>query len=334
MPVNITNTGSSQPNQPAQTNTAPQGFMKKGAGAQEMVSQEQAFNEQKKEANKNKVHRFFCQRDGAAKITFLDGALTEDKAFFDVPAIKEHNLRINGRWGNTFPCIADTEPCPCCQEKEGGDPYVVAFFTVIDHTPFTKNGKTYRDQVKLFAAKSGTMTTLLRHAQKSHIDGLAGCTFDVFRQGDKSAAVGTEFEFVEKNDVGVLCSHFTKVNNVAAGRTEDSTEYPVGVINYEASIQYLNGEQLRAMGIGGYVPGSESSIPQYQAPMGAAPAPTPESSGVMGGSSPAPQSPSGGVMGGGESPFKDTTGGGVMSGGGSPSAQAGVMSDSNLADEL
>lgn len=347
MPVNI---NGGQP-APQAAPSAANPLLKKGSAAQQLVQQEEALIQQKKEANKDKVHRFFMPVGESRRITFLDGALTPDQAYFDVPAIREHNLRINGKWGNFFPCIAEQEPCPCCEEEQGGNAYVVAFFTVIDHTPHTYNGKTYENQVKLFAAKSSTMAILLRHALKPHINGLAGATFDVFRTGDKSASVGTEFEFVEKNDVAALCNHFTKVNNLKMGKPEDSDEYRVQPINYEKAIQYLSGAQLRQMGIGGYVPGQEMSV--SQAPSMPTPSGTMVSSmvpemptgGIMGGA-PAPQNiPAGGVMGGAPvAPQTSPEGGGIMGGapqapvspaggvmGGNP-APAGV--DANLADQL
>lgn len=206
-------------------------FLKRGKVAQEAFAKE----EHKAEMNsKNKTFRFFVPQDKDASITFLDGNLAD--GVLDIPFFYEHNVNMNGKWNNFFVCTQDEEPCPIC---EGGSAAsYVGIMTVIDHSEYTskKDGKTYRDQPRLFVAKRDTIKMLQKIAVKR--GGLRGCRFDVTRTGDKSPSVGSMFDFSEKYSEEALIKNFT---------AEKSQP-----LNYEEilSAMYLPAKELRKMGFG------------------------------------------------------------------------------------
>lgn len=227
------------------------GFLKKGKAAQQLHK----AADQKAEAAKaayeaGTVRRFFIKREDEeeATITFLDGDLDDD-GMLDAVTLWEHNLKINGKWGNIHPCTQLQEECPIC---EGGDnPYLITLFTIIDHREWTdKNGNKHSNERKLFACKREVFKRLQKIAAKR--GGLAGCTFEVSRSpSDKSPATGDSFDFVEKRTL----KQIAKALGLDA---EESVPY-----DYEEVIEYLNAKQLRKLGFGtpsGAVLGSEGSM--------------------------------------------------------------------------
>lgn len=217
----------------------PLGWMKRGSEAKEALAQEEARVELAKQGKG--MYRFWMPEDSDRKITFLDGDLDED-GVLDVLAYYEHTLRVNGQF-EQFVCTADadtTQPCPLCEA--GDKPSLVHVLTVIDHTPYTiksgpNAGKTVKDTRKLFVAKRNTIQLLTKIATKR--GGLAGCTFDVSRIGDKSPGVGTQFDFVEK---------FESYEDIAEKYGLKLEE--VAPANYEDEIRYLSPEELISLGLG------------------------------------------------------------------------------------
>lgn len=100
--------------------------------------------------------RFKLQADSSAKVTFLD-----TPAFF----FSEHNLQLDGKWGNHFTCLSDFGDCPICESGEQAS-YVVAG-TVIDHSTYiSKDGTEYRNQKKLMVLKGKARQNILRQTAK------------------------------------------------------------------------------------------------------------------------------------------------------------------------
>jgi hypothetical protein len=204
-------------------------FLKTGKDARREAAVVDEAKRQRDE--ESKVFRFFVKRGTERRITFLDGDLDQDGEL-SMTMYYEHNLYMNGNWRNFFVCTGnEDEPCPICEE--GKMPAMVAVFTVIDHTEYVdRNGNTHKDQVMLLVAKRQTQKLLEYQAAKR--GGIAGVTFDVARMDeDQSPAVGTSFDFVEKNDVSKVLKHFG-----------------AEVINYESVINYRTPDELRKMGFG------------------------------------------------------------------------------------
>lgn len=234
------------PTQKAPAQKAPAGnglsFLKKGKAAQETFAKEEHKAEVRQ---KGQVFRFFVPEGKDASITFVDGDLVE--GVLDIPFYYEHNVNMNGKWGNFFICTQDEEPCPVC---EGGlNPSYVGIMTVIDHSSYvsSKDNKTYKDQVRLFVAKRETVKTLQKLAAKR--GGLAGCRFDVSRTGDKSPSVGNVFDFTEK----ITPAQIEKLYGAEKAKPINYEEYLGGM--------YMPAKELRKLGFGSSMPpvGSESA---------------------------------------------------------------------------
>ncbi len=207
-------------------------WLKKGKAAHEQVKHADQETEKKKAAGS--IRRFWIPNDKETQITFLDGDLDDD-GLLQTVTYWEHQLRLNGDWRNWFACTQDSEPCPICLGGQGDSPSLVAAFTVIDHTKWTdKQQKVHQHERRLFICKRETLKRLQKIATKR--DGLLGITFDVSRTGDKSAAVGSDFDFVEKRTAANLKKAYGL-------KLEDVKAY-----DYEETIKYRNAEELKELG--------------------------------------------------------------------------------------
>ena len=107
---------------------------------------------------------------------------------------------------------------------------------MIDHTEWKdKNGKVHQNEKRLYVAKKQTLQRLQKLAIKR--GGLRGCSFDVSRTGDQSAAVGSDFDFLKKwEDMAEFKAQYG---------VEDTDP-----LNYENVIQYKTAKELTALGLG------------------------------------------------------------------------------------
>lgn len=224
------------------TKSAGPSWAKKGKAAAAAVEKEDAKVQQKME-QQGKLRRVWMPPGAESQFTFLDGNLDAD-GVLDCMVFHEHNVYMNGNWRNWFVCTQDNEPCPIC---EGGDePYLCGLFTVIDHSEFEYNGKTYKNQKRILAAKRNTLKLLQKIAAKR--GGLAGCTFDVSRTGAKSPAVGDMYDFSEKRTIAQLKKAHPDVEDWSPA-------------DYEKEIVYRPAAELRSIGFG------TSSVIGGEAPM-------------------------------------------------------------------
>lgn len=223
-------------------------WLKKGEESAKIAAQEQAEAEKRK-AEMGKLYRFWLKEGEEARITFVDGELSPE-GFLLPPRFYEHNIYLNGSYNNHFVCPEKTNPgsgekCPLC---EGGDrPSLVALFTIIDHREFkTKAGDIIKDSPKLLVAKGITFEMLNKIAVKR--GGLAAATFDVSRLGDKAAAVGSMFDFIEKHDPDMLRKELTRKFKNKEGQEVIETVFKPA--DYETEIVYRTEAELRALGFG------------------------------------------------------------------------------------
>jgi hypothetical protein len=223
-------------------------FLKTGADSAKLAQRAAAEQEQR-QAEKGKLFRFWLKEKEEGRITFIDGDLNAE-GFLVPPRYYEHNLFLNGQWNNYYVCPEKTNPdandkCPICES--GDRPSLVALFTIIDHRQIqsTKDKtKVWKDTKKLLVAKPQTYELLNKHAIKR--GGLAGSTFDASRVGDKSASVGSMFDFVEKKDIKDLKALYTyeKVDPKTNAKTKVTNFTPA---DYEVEITYRTGDQLRVL---------------------------------------------------------------------------------------
>lgn len=215
-------------------------FLKRGAVAQAVFAQE----EHKSEQSALSKNRFWLPIGKETSITFLDGDLAD--GFLDIIFLYEHNVAMNGKYGNFFICTQDEEPCPIC---EGGlVASYVGMLTVIDHSQYVSkvDGQVHKDNVKLMAVKRETIKILQKLAVKR--GGLRGCRFDVSRTGDKSASCGNVFDFTEKLTDQMLV------------KTYGEKSKP---LNYEEVLAktYMGAKQLRKLGFGSMMAGVGGELP-------------------------------------------------------------------------
>jgi hypothetical protein len=207
-------------------------FLKRGAAAIQGMQQEEKKIEIRQA--KNAVRRYWVPKDGKGDITFLDGNLKD--GILDIPFYNEHNVNMNGAWGNHFICTQDEEPCPICEG--GSSPQYVGVLTVIDHSKYISksDNKEKKDNVRLFVAKRDTIKLLQTYAIKR--GGLRGCRFDVVRAGEKSPNVGSAFDFTVKLSDADLLKNFGKDK--------------VSPINYDQffAAMYQPAMELRKLGFG------------------------------------------------------------------------------------
>jgi hypothetical protein len=220
-------------------------FLKTGA-ASAQLAQRAAVEQELRKAEQGKMFRFWMKEKEEARITFVDGDLGPD-GFLVPPRYYEHSLYLNGTYNNFFVCPEKTNPdandkCPICESNDR--PSLVALFTIIDHRQIPSRDKTklWKDTKKLLVAKPQTFEMLNKLAMKR--GGLTGCTFDASRVGDKSASVGSLFEFVEKHAVDDLKKAYQveRVDPKTNAKTKVTNFTPA---DYEKEITYRSGDELR-----------------------------------------------------------------------------------------
>ena len=124
--------------------------------------------------------RFRLQPGEEAEIIILDESL--DK----VRAIWEHNLKIDGKFGNFESCCAEFAPCPVCKHYPDSPRYFVMFLTILDLRPYTnkKTGEVVPFTRRLLAVKSALISKFeqIERAAKK-INGTFRGTYMVLKRG-------------------------------------------------------------------------------------------------------------------------------------------------------
>jgi len=147
--------------------------------------------------------RFWMPKGAEKNVVWLtDG----DKS----PVLFEHQFQMGGRWTNWVTCLEPLGvPCPFCKWALANDGqfrrYKGVFFTIIDTSEFTdKSGKLRKNERRLLVAKKDT-AEIIKRRYLSRLEAgekLRGAKFRIFRaNSDKSASVGTDFEFTNMVDL-------------------------------------------------------------------------------------------------------------------------------------
>ena len=223
-------------------------WLKKGQEANEELKKADAAAEARGADN---VFRFWLpydDPDSERRITFLDGGIDED-GMLDIPMYYEHNVYMNGRWGNHFVCLAGETSCPICEDGDS-NAMLVGAATIVDHTPYIiksgdRKGEEIKDQRKLFVCPRGTVKLLHKIAKKR--GGLAGVTLDVSRSGKKAARVGDMFDFVAKTNMERI--------------KEKLGEETATPFDYEEVLPYVPEDELRNLGFGAAPVGKSGPSP-------------------------------------------------------------------------
>lgn len=168
--------------------TAPkaQGWFLRGEDGLHEKERQDAVTRMRKEKG---VPRFRLKPGEGARIVFIDS-----EGFY----INEHNLAIDGKFGNYFTCTKDFETCGCpvCDSGRNDKKAVLTgYYTIIDTREFTKRDGTKTKNTKvLYPAKSSVIKML---ADKKKTYGtLNGLVFDVRRYTEKDPNCGISIDYV------------------------------------------------------------------------------------------------------------------------------------------
>ncbi|MGQ9570671.1 MAG: hypothetical protein ACUVUQ_07480 [Thermodesulfovibrionales bacterium] len=133
------------------------------------------------------VPRFLLKPGETAVIVFVDST-----PFF----LFEHNIAVQGKWGNYLTCTKEVRACPVCER--GLKSTYTAYLTIIDRREFVRkrDGKTVSDRKVLYPAKGSTIARI-EDLRKKHGD-LTGCMFEVKRYTKDDPNCGTDFTFIKK----------------------------------------------------------------------------------------------------------------------------------------
>jgi hypothetical protein len=131
--------------------------------------------------------RFWLEPGKSAKITFLDS-----EGFY----FMEHELKINGRWGNHFTCTRDFRECPLCES--GFKSAYGCAYTIIDHSSYTspKTGQVYAHQKKLLVVRSSVINKLARR-RESLKGNLKYSLFLFSRDKKEECRTGEDIEWIK-----------------------------------------------------------------------------------------------------------------------------------------
>lgn len=171
------------------TNTARRSLIHKGEeGLQraERVRAEQAAKREKNSQSGGLVLRFFVKPGQSKEIIIVDDKPTT--------FMYEHNLKIDGKWGHTVPCINEWETCPACEHVSPS--YYGMYLTIIDLTEFTdRKGVTHEFSRKLMVVKPSQQKKFIRDYERHGT--LRGALYECNRDTNKDAAIGNDIEFIE-----------------------------------------------------------------------------------------------------------------------------------------
>lgn len=201
-----------------------EGWFKRGIEVFDKRRQIEAMAKIKRE---RAVSRFFLKSGEEAIIVFVDSSPF---------GIYEHNLRIDGKWGNYYTCCKEIMPCPICQQFPDNKPTWTAYLTVIDTRAFIRqsDGVEIKNRKVLFPAK-GTAIARLEKLLEKH-KSLAGLAFRISRLSEQDPNCGSDFEYLGKVNI--------------AKKFGSDAAVP---IEYTKVLSFPTEEELMALGIG-YAP--------------------------------------------------------------------------------
>jgi hypothetical protein len=133
------------------------------------------------------TQRFWLKAGESAKVTFLDTVGT----YFS-----EHELQLNGKWGNHFTCRSGFSECPLCDA--GYKSTYVCAYTIIDHSSYTtKKGDVLKNQKKLLVLRPTVINKLARRRESCGGD-LTYCVFSFARDKKEECRTGEDIQFVKR----------------------------------------------------------------------------------------------------------------------------------------
>lgn len=154
----------------------------------EEVMKERAIASELAKTTGNQPRNFFMRPGETREIAILD----EDPSFFRW----EHCTKDDqGRPTVYTSCIKEFDNCPRCDDDDKPS-YYAMFLTILDFTEFTgRDGVTRTFSRKIMRVKSAQQPKIFRLLDNH--GSLRGMVLQMTRDGDRSAAIGNDIEFVE-----------------------------------------------------------------------------------------------------------------------------------------
>ena len=132
------------------------------------------------------VPRFSLKADSSGIGVFVD-----DVPFF----VWEHNLEVDGRWGNYVTCVKEIKACEVC--STGKKSTYTGYLTFIDTREYVRaDGTKVKNRKILYPAKGSTIKRL-EDLKKKH-GTLVGMVFQIKRYSKDDPNCGTDFEFIKQ----------------------------------------------------------------------------------------------------------------------------------------
>lgn len=182
------------------------------------------------------VFRFFLKPDQETPIIFVDSL-----GFY----VAEHNIKIDGKWGNHITCVSEMDHCSVC-ESQGKKGTIMAYYTIIDPRSFTKHDGTVGTFTKMLFGAKGKVIDKIDDLKKRNGGDLTGLVVRAKRYDNKDYSTGSDFEKVSD----------TRVNIVTKFGIESAKPF-----DYKILLAPPTPEELAGLGFGVGVIGSvESSV--------------------------------------------------------------------------
>jgi hypothetical protein len=133
------------------------------------------------------VSRFMLKAEEEADIVFVDSV-----PFF----ISEHNVAIDGKWGNYLTCTKEVRVCAVCNKSLKST--FTAYLTIIDRRQFVRksDGTLVKDRKILYPAKGSTIARIEDLRKK--YGSLTGLVFHVKRYTKDDPNCGSDLQYVKK----------------------------------------------------------------------------------------------------------------------------------------
>jgi hypothetical protein len=229
--------------------------------------------------------RFWLKPGTSRQVVFIDGA--DDGA-----RLKEHNLTINGTFGNAFTCLMGIDPrgCPLCAmalrrkgHRDAGNVYGVAYYTVADLTPYTnKEGKVFPLTLMLLACKKEMLSKFSTMRKEMFGGSLLGRRFLAMRSAPipgqpenetKTPRIGDNWQHMDQVPLVQFAAEAGKPPLVVPNITDPRTGQIVRPFDYGILLAPKTYEELAQVAEsiergGGGMPQAEQPVP-YGAPVAA-----------------------------------------------------------------
>lgn len=184
---------------------APSTSYRGAAGLRRMKEEEKKAEVRKaaQQASYKEPFRFFVRPGESASIIIVDEApdfFRMEHALMN-PRTKRYNLFV--------PCIDEHTNCPACAASDK-PAYFAMYLTVIDLTPYEKDGFEVEWSKKMMVVKATQQKKIMRLYEKHGT--LRGMELVMTRDGDMDAAIGNDIEFqgfVPEEELQEYISEFT-----------------------------------------------------------------------------------------------------------------------------